>query len=67
MESTKWWASKTLWLNALAGIAAAGGAFGVDLGLTPDAQVAIVGGALAVLNIVLRLVTTKPIAGTNGT
>lgn len=62
MDSTKWWASKTMWANAIAGIAAVSGAFSLNLGLTPDAQVALVGGVMAVVNIILRLVTKTPIA-----
>jgi len=58
-----WYASKTLWVNAVAGLAAVTGALGLDLGLDPDTQVALVGGILAVVNIVLRLVTKAPVGG----
>lgn len=58
MEDTKkWYASKTLWVNAIAGLVAVTGAFGIDLGLDAEAQTALVGGVMAVVNIVLRLVT----------
>lgn len=58
MEEKSWYLSKTLWVNVLAGIAAVTGAFGLDLGLTPETQTAIVGGVMAIVNIVLRAVTT---------
>lgn len=58
MEEKSWYLSKTLWINVLAGIAAVSGAFGLDLGLTTEVQTAIVGGVMAIVNIVLRAVTT---------
>lgn len=61
METKHVLASKTLWVNLLAVLAAVSGAFGLDLGLTHDAQAAIVGGALAVVNIALRFLTSKPL------
>ncbi len=61
MENKPWYTSKTLWANILAGIATLSVAFGFDLGLTPETQVTIIGGFMAVLNIVLRLVTNQPI------
>lgn len=62
MEDSKHWlASKTLWVNVLALVAAAAGAFGIDVGLTPETQTAIVGGVLAIVNIGLRLLTSAPI------
>ena len=63
MEDAKpFWASKTLWVNAVALIAAAAGAFGLDIGLDPELQVTIVGAVMAVVNIVLRFVTTTPVS-----
>lgn len=56
-------ASKTLWVNVVAGIAAVGTAFGLDLGLDAEQQTAIVGGIMALVNIVLRFVTKQPIGG----
>lgn len=61
MESKHWLTSKTLWVNIIAGVAAVSTAFGLDLGLTPETQTAIVGGIMAVANIVLRLVTKQPV------
>ena len=61
MESKSFLASKTLWVNLIAGIATVSGAFGLDLGLDAETQTAIATGVLAVVNIVLRLVTTKPL------
>lgn len=57
MDKKPFWASKTLWANVIGGIVAVGTAFGLDLNLDAEAQTAIVGGIMAVLNVVLRLVT----------
>lgn len=64
MDSKPFYASRTLWLNVIAGIAAVSTAFGLNLGLDPDTQVAIVGGVMAVVNIILRLVTKAPVSAT---
>lgn len=61
VEKKPFWASKTLWTNIIAGGVAVATAFGLDIGLGPETQTAIVGGIMAVANIVLRLVTTKPV------
>jgi len=55
------WASKTLWINFIALVAAISTAFGVDLGLNPEAQIAIVGTVMSAMNIILRFVTKAPI------
>lgn len=57
-----WYASKTLWVNALALIATLAGAFGIDLGLTPEVQAEVGVGIMAVVNIILRLTTSKAIS-----
>ena len=57
METKPFWASKTLWVNAIALVAAVTGAFGVDLGLDPETQTAIVGALMGIVNIVLRFMT----------
>ena len=61
MESKSWYASKTLWVNLLAMVATILGAFGIDLGLTPEVQTEIAVGVMAAVNVVLRLVTKAPI------
>lgn len=63
MEAKPWYASKTLITNLVAGAVAIATAFGLDLGMTPEAQTAIVGGIMAVANIILRLTTKGPISG----
>ncbi len=64
METKKpFYASKTLWVNLIAVVAAVTGAFGVDLGLDPESQTAIVGAVMAVVNIVLRFTTKTSIGG----
>ena len=56
-----WWKSKTIWINALTGIAGVLTAITMpDAGLDPK-TVGIVGSILAALNIVLRLITDEPI------
>jgi hypothetical protein len=62
METTKWFASKTLWVNVVALVATLAGAFKLDLWLTPEAQATVVTTILALVNIVLRFVTTTPIS-----
>jgi len=61
METKPFWASKTLWVNAIALVAAISGAFGIDLGLDPETQTAIVGAVMSVVNIVLRFVTKSAV------
>lgn len=55
-------ASKTFWTNIVATVAAVSTAFGLDLGLSPDTQVAIVGGIMGVANIILRFITKDPVS-----
>lgn len=52
-------ASRTLWINVIAIIAASLGAFNIDVGLTPEVQVALVGGIIAAINVVMRFFTKK--------
>jgi len=66
MDSKAWYASKTLWVNVVAGVAAVSTAFGLNLGLDADTQVAIVGGVMAVINVILRVVTKQPVSLTSG-
>lgn len=66
MDTKKWYESKTLWVNLLAGIAAITGAFGIDIGLTPEVQTTIVTGVMALVNIALRVVTKQPVSITGG-
>jgi len=61
MESKPFWASKTLWANLIAGVVVIAGAFGLDLDMSPEVQTALVGGIMAIINIVLRFMTGKPI------
>lgn len=60
MEETKpWYASRIIWVNAVGLIAAVGAGFG--FGLDAETQATIVGGILAVINILLRINTKKPV------
>ena len=54
------YASKTLWTNIVMLVATVSTAFGLDLGLDPETQVAIIGTVMSVINIVLRFVTRAP-------
>ena len=56
MDDKHWYASRTIWANAVALIAGLLMAFGVEL--TADEQSAVVVTVMAVVNIALRLVTT---------
>ncbi len=63
VASKPFYASKTLWVNLVAVVAALTGAFGIDLGLDPETQVTIVAAIMGVVNIVLRFTTDKAISG----
>ena len=58
MKDTKpFWASKTLWANAVSVIAAVSIGFGFDLGLDPETQTSIIVAIMGVVNVVLRFMT----------
>ena len=61
METTKWYLSKTVWVNVVAAAATLAGVFKLDLGLTPEVQATVVTTILALVNIALRLVTKTAI------
>ena len=61
MEAKKWFESKTLWVNLLAGIGAITGAIGIDIGLTPEMHLSVVTAIMAVVNVVLRVKTKQPV------
>ena len=62
MNPTKpWYASKTMWANLIGGGVTIASVFGLDLGLTPETQAQLVAGIMVVVNLVLRLVTKRPI------
>ena len=63
MGNKPFWASKTLWVNAIAIIAAIAGAASVDLGLDPETQIAAVGIIMGVVNMILRFMTSTSITG----
>ena len=60
-QSKKWYLSKTLWANLIAGVVTVAGVFGLDLGLDGEAQAQLVAGILVGVNLVLRLVTSKSV------
>ncbi len=57
------WTSKTIWVNMIALLASLALAGGFDLGLDAATQTSLVGGIMAVVNVVLRLMTTTAIGG----
>lgn len=60
MESKRWFQSKTLWTNTLIGIAGVIVSLTQDGGLNPKA-VGILTTVGGVVNIILRIITDKPI------
>lgn len=58
METKKWYMSKTLWANAVAGLAILIQSITGQEWINAEAQV----GLLAVINLVLRVVTNSGIA-----
>ena len=61
MNNKPWFASKTLWANAVMVIAAVSAAFGLDLGLDPETQLTVVIGIMGIVNAVLRFTTKSAI------
>lgn len=55
-------ASKTIWVNLLAFVASVLTGLGINIGLDPATQGTIVMGIMAVVNMGLRSVTSKPLA-----
>lgn len=62
MEDSKpFWASRTLWANAIALLALVALRFGLDLGLDADTQAEILAGVMVLVNVALRLDTSKAV------
>ncbi len=61
MKAKPFWTSKTLWINVIALIAALGGIFEIDIGLTPVVQTAMVTSIMAVVNMILRAITKSAV------
>lgn len=55
-----WWKSKTIWINVIA-IGAIIVKSELGLSLDPEYEVLVIGGLLAVINLVLRKVTKEEI------
>ncbi|MDA0238995.1 MAG: hypothetical protein O3A84_03075 [Proteobacteria bacterium] len=53
----QWFESKTLWVNGIAGLVSVSAAFGIDIGIDEQTSAALVGGIMAVVNVILRFVT----------
>lgn len=64
MPGTKsWWQSRTVWVNVVAMLFAALGAFKMlPMNVDQDAVVTAIMGGVAIANVVLRLLTKRSIA-----
>ena len=64
METKRWWQSRTMWVNFISSVVGFATVFGLDLGITPEQQLELVGGIMVVVNAVnawLRTHSTKKI------
>ncbi|SFI59753.1 hypothetical protein [Albimonas pacifica] len=61
MEAKPFWASKSIWAQVVALVATLTTMAGLDLGLTPEVQVAIVSAVQALVGIALRFKTNQPV------
>lgn len=61
MESKPFWASKTLWVNMVMLVATISTAFGFDFGLDAETQIAVVGGVMGIVNVLLRFMTKSSV------
>lgn len=59
-ETKKWYSSKTMWINALTTIAGILTALNSDKGISPQ-TVGYLATGLGIVNMVLRMITDKPI------
>ncbi len=62
METKPFYASKTLWVNLIAVVAAVTSALGLELGLDVETQGTIVLAIMGVVNIVLRFTTKTAVS-----
>ena len=63
INSKLWWQSRTLWINIVAILFALLGAFGrLPEGVGQDEVVTAIMAVTAIANVVLRFLTTRPIA-----
>jgi len=61
MNKKPFWTSKTFWVNVVMLVGSISTMFGLDLGLNPETQVAVVGSIMTVVNLGLRIVTKQPV------
>lgn len=64
ISSKHYLTSKTFWANIIALGVSVGTAFGLDLNIDAEAQTAVVGGIMAIVNIILRFMTKAPVTVT---
>ena len=57
MDSKPFWASKTIWVNFIAIVAAIAAAMGFDIG--PELQATTVAFALGAANLAMRMISSK--------
>jgi len=61
MENKVWYTSKTIWVNGLTIVGLGFGLFGIDVGLDEETKGKIATGVLAVVNVILRMMTSVPL------
>lgn len=61
MNKKPFWTSKTFWVNVVMLVGSISTMFGLDLGLNPETQVAVVGSIMTVVNLGLRIITKQPV------
>lgn len=63
IDTKSWWQSRIVWVNVVATLFAVLGTFKLLPGnIDQDSVVTAIMGAVAIVNVVLRLVTRQPIA-----
>lgn len=62
MRKKPFWTSKTMWINAIALLASVAGPLGLGFDLDAETQASLVGGIMAVVNIILRATTNAGVS-----
>ncbi len=62
MNDKVWYKSKTIWVNGLTVVGLMFGLFGIDVGLDESTKNEIAVGVIAVVNLILRIMTSSGIS-----